>query len=277
LGQSLNYTYDADGQTLRTEIYDSQGKLIRSQSRQYDNRHRSTESAFEDSLDAQAAALTATFQWDSNGNLTQATDPNGNATQNSYDAADRLIESIDPLQGVIAYALDSVDRLTALTAPNGAKTEYDYDNNGRQTQELSPDRGQIDTQYDKNGNPTQQTQANGAKLSWTYDKLDRLQSETQTEADQSQTAVSYTYDNCQTGKLCQIDDGAEQTQFQYDGFGQLSEETHSQDGQAAATQYRYDSAGRISQQTTPSQRTISYQRDGLGRITNITATRNGRT
>jgi len=94
--------------------------------------------------------------------------------------------------------------------------------------------------------------------------------------------VSYNYDsgtNCGNGigRLCQVTDAAGTSQFQYDAFGNVTQESRTESGVTYTTSYQYDAANRITSVTYPDGRIVNYTRDSLGRIQSVSTTVNGST
>jgi YD repeat-containing protein len=62
--------------------------------------------------------------------------------------------------------------------------------------------------------------------------------------------------------------------YAYEVHGRLTSETRVIGGITYVTSYSYDSAGRLASVTYPGGRLITYTRDGLGRVSGITTTKN---
>jgi YD repeat-containing protein len=112
------------------------------------------------------------------GNLLSVTDRNGNITQLSYDASNRLVTVTDPASRHLyfAYASPSSYLVTGVTSDVGVSLSYSYDNQGRLVQYTKPDRTSVSFQYG-DLNPTLVTaviDSNGKVLeSHTYDSQGR--------------------------------------------------------------------------------------------------------
>src|SRR6266404_8139600 len=110
----------------------------------------------------------------------------------------------------------------------------------------------------------------------TFDRVIAIQYPTSSEN------VSYNYDsgtNCGNGigRLCQVTDAAGTSQFQYDAFGNVTQESRTESGVTYTTSYQYDAANRITSVTYPDGRIVNYTRDSLGRIQSVSTTVNGST
>jgi YD repeat-containing protein len=100
--------------------------------------------------------------------------------------------------------------------------------------------------------------------------------------------VTYNYDsmasgNFGVGRLTQVTEAAasgavlQNTDYRYDRHGRLLQESRTLNNIAYVTSYRYDSAGRLDRITYPSGRQVNYTLDGVGRIAEITTTKDGAT
>jgi RHS repeat-associated protein len=272
LGNRVTYHYDLKGNRDGEDTTDPSGTLVRSVSYAYDLRNR---------LSTITAAGSVTQQiHDAVGNLLQEIDPNNNpATQHTPDALNRLVQTVDRLSGITAYAYDRNDRVTQLQAPNGSTTGLVYDDLGNLLQEASPDRGTTNYTYDAAGNLLALTDARGITITYTYDALNRV-----TAIDYPGTLedVTFTYDTgtaCSSGigRLCLVQDESGTTNYAYDAFGNILQQTHVELGITYTTAYTYDAADRVMSMTYPSGRVVTYTRDVLGRISGVTTTLNGAT
>lgn len=266
-GIYVAYGYDPKGNRTSAYTYSSTDELARQLDLTYDARNRIS------SVNA-AASFTQLIN-DAVGNLTQQTDPNANPpTTNSFDALNRLIQTLNGLGGTTAYGYDANDRLNQVVAPNNATTEYVYDDLGNLLQEISPDRGTVTYTYDTAGNVTSITDARGITASYTYDALNRLRSINYPGTAED---VGYTYDSCTAGigRLCQVVDASGTTQYDYDGFGNVLTENRTELGISYTTGYTYDTMNRVKTITYPDNRRIAYTFNTLGQITTVKATVNG--
>jgi len=132
-GNYVAYGYDLKGNRISEYTYNSANALARQLDLTYDIRNHVS------SINA-AGSLTQQIN-DAVGNLTQQTGPNNNPpTTNSFDALNRLVQTLNSLGGSTSYAYDPNDRLQQVVAPNNATTQYQYDDLGNLLQENSPDR-----------------------------------------------------------------------------------------------------------------------------------------
>ncbi len=167
LGNQIRYGYDLKGNRTQEYTYDPSNTLVKQIDLAFDARN------YLASVNT-AGSLTQQLH-DAVGNLTQQTDPNNNPpTTNSYDALNRLLQTINALGGSTTYGYHVNDKLAQIQAPNGATTQYQYDDLGNLLQETSPDRGTTAYSYDSAGNLLSQTDARGITTAYRYDALNRL-------------------------------------------------------------------------------------------------------
>lgn len=269
LGNYIAYDYDAKGNRTQEHTYDPANMLVRQIDTGYDIRNRVS------SINA-ADSITQEIR-DAIGNLTTAVDPKNNPpTQHAYDSLNRIMQTIDSLNGTTSYSYDVNDNLRQVRTPNNATTQYQYDDLGNLLQETSPDRGTIIYTVDAAGNIRTVRDARDIIVTRTYDVLNRL-----TGIDYPiDTDVELTYDNgsnCSSGagKLCRVVDGSGTTQFGYDAFGNTTLQMKTESGVTYTTRYTFDAANRVVTIVYPDNRTVTYARDALGRVTGVGATVNG--
>jgi YD repeat-containing protein len=261
LGNRQDYSLDALGNRLEQQIKDPDGQLARLQKTGFDGFGRLTQV-----LDPYGNV--ATYQYDDNGNRTGAIDPNGNPSQYRYDSLNRLIQQQNALTGLTRYDYDGADHLLGVTDPENHRTDYQRDGLDNLLNEDSPDRGSLAYAHDPAGNPLSRTDARGITASYRYDALNRLLSiDYAGEADD----VAYTYDQCNNGigRLCRIEDESGVTAYRYDSHGNLIEQRKTERGQTYVTGYRYDNGNRLVSLRYPDGRDVRYQRDAIGRISQV--------
>ena len=267
LGNKIEYTYDAKGNRTNELIMDPDDTLVRDTVTAYDIRNHI------ESINA-AGSITQMIN-DAVGNLGTQTDPNLNpSTNHSYDALDRLTNTVDALTNSTAYQYDVADQLAQVQAPNGVTTTYEYDDLGNQTKEISPDRGTLVYTHDAAGNVPSVTDDRGIIASHQHDVLNRVTSTTYPDSSEN---ITYVYDapvGCGNGvgKLCQLNDESGQTNFEYDPWGNIVTQTKVELGISYVTRYQHDAEDRVVQMTYPNGRIVDYQRDAIGRVQNVDTT-----
>jgi RHS repeat-associated protein len=267
---SVAYTLDAAGDQTNTVVSNPGGTVAR--------QHSATFDAFSRLLhDVGGVGQTTVYSYDANGNAITITDPLLRATQQNFDALNRATKITDPAQGNTAITYDAHDRPLSVTDPNGKTTTYTYDGFGDVIQDVSPARGATFYRYDLDGNLTQRVDARGAIANYAYDALDRVTA-TAYPADTTENII-YTYDQVASGfgigRLTTVSDGVGTLSRAYDERGNVLSESRVRGTGATAlallTKYTYDAASRIASITYPLGTTVAYARDGMGRITGVTA------
>jgi len=275
LGNRIEYRYDLKGNRIQELTKDPSGTLARSIETAYDIRNKISQ--------INTGGSITKLVHDAIGNLTKATDPKQSAsatpvsTTYTYDALNRLLTTIDNLSGQTQYAYDVNDKVKQTTAPNSATTAYTRDDLGNVLTETSPDRGTLSYTYDQAGNIKTATDARGMTASYSYDALNRL---TQGNYPDPAENITYTYDIGATcsrgiGRLCQTIDAGGTSQYSYDAFGNSTTHTRTEGGHTYTTSYSYDPANRLSAITYPDGKVVSYTRNSIGQITQVTTTVNG--
>ncbi|GEM_PF-973907 len=276
-GNKVVYTYDLKGNRTQEATYDPANTLVRQIDTAYDLRNHVSAINNGGSVTQQLS--------DALGNLTRLTDPNqvaagsGVSTNHNYDALNRLVETVNNLSGVTSYDYDVADRLIQAKAPNNATTQYQYDDLGNLLQEISLDRGTTTYTYDAAGNVTSLTDARGVVVNYTYDALNRVTAINYPASSGENITLTYDTNGAGTctaglGRLCQVTDESGITQYAYDAYGNLTQQTKAELGITYTTRYTYDAANRLASLTYPDNRVVTYTRDSLGRIQNVTTTVN---
>lgn len=222
---------------------------------------------------------TTKYEYDAMGNLTKITDPLLRVTDQQYDALNRLKVQQQPVingvRPVIQYGYDGLDQLVSVTDPRSLVTTYTIDGLGNQSALISPDTGTTSKTFDAAGNVKTVTDAKGQTTFYQYDVLNRVINITYHDG----KTVSYLYDvgAYAKGRLTSMTDASGTTQYVYNQKGNVVSEIRTIANVAYVTGYGYDSVGRLMSVTYPSGRVLNYQRDGLGRISQIATTKDGLT
>lgn len=110
------------------------------------------------------------------GSLMSISDRNGNTTQLTYDALNRLITVTDPASRTITYTYQSPTSylVTGVSSSVGISLSYSYDTQGRLSQVTNPDLTTLNFTYNSQSLITSVTDSNGKVLeSHTYDSESR--------------------------------------------------------------------------------------------------------
>lgn len=227
-----------------------------------------------------AAPPVTNYEYDANGNMTKITDGLGNATVQQYDALNRMVKQQQPNPsaagqlGEIDMQYNAIDQMTAVIDPRNLTTSYAYDALNDLKSLTSPDTGAMINTYDDAGNLKTKQDAKGQITTYDYDALNRL---TLITFAAFSAPISYTYDQGVNGigRLYQIDDGLSTTTYSYDLNGRVTDEARSIDGYIYTTSYGYNSEGQLTSISYPTSTVVTYGRDSLGRINEVTITKNG--
>ncbi len=269
LGNRIAYTLDAMGNRTREQVFDPVNNLAQTRARVYDALNRLAQ-------EIGAQAQTTQYAYDAQGNLTGVTDPLGHATANAYDALNRLVRVTDPGSGQTLYAYDGIDQLVAVSDPRNLTTAYNYDGLANLNAQLSPDTGATANTYDAAGNLLTQTDAKGQTTSYAYDALNRVTSIT--FADGSKHSYGYDQGANGAGRLTFIAEAnslnvvTDLIDYAYEPHGRTLTENRTINGVTYTTRYSYDGAGRMNGVTYPSGRTVAYDFDALGRVSQVSTT-----
>jgi len=263
-GNTINYTYDSEGNRLGEETRNINGVLINTQGYLYDALNRLAQIKNFD------ASYTA-YGYDGRGNrisVKQPNDADNVVTRYEYDALNRLTAVVQPGDVSTSYGYNSNSNLTSVTDDNGHATTYIYDDKGRVYQIVSPDTGTTTYSYDPAGNLISKTDAKEVTTTYSYDALNRL-----TNIDYpADTDIIYSYDTCWNGKgrLCSMTDASGTTTYEYLPKGKVKKETKTVDSVTHVTQYTYDQNGNLKTMIYPSGRVITYINGTVDRVQRVT-------
>lgn len=226
-----------------------------------------------------ALAHVTRFTYDSAGNVTQTTYPDGTfkritydaarrriaetdqagvTTQFAYDAPGNLIRVTDALGGITSYTYDAVGNRLTQTDANGRTTQISYDAMGRVVNRTKPSGTHESFVFDAIGNQVSHTDFNGQTSTFNYDTQGLLTQEQLPDG----TTVAYAY----TAAGLRTQAGGDS--YVYDAEGRLTQE-HKASGQTLT--YGYDAAGNRTSLTTP-QGTTTYTYDALNRLSTVVDT-----
>lgn len=249
LGNRTEYEYDdrghlvltryADGATEST-VYDEEGNTIA----QIDRAGRTTLMVYD-----AANRLVETIYPDD----TPADDSDNPRTASEYDAAGRMVASIDERGNRTEYEYDAVGRRTLVRDALGFETTFEYDLRGQRTATVDALGRRTEFSYDDAGRLSRTTFDDGTYNDTVYDALGR---KTQ-EIDQAGIATIYEYDA--NGNLTAVVDALSQrTEYEYD---EHSNKTIQRDALGRETQWRYDNGGRVINRVLPLGQIESFSYD----------------
>jgi YD repeat-containing protein len=182
---------------------------------------------------------------------------------------------VDAASGNTQYAYDALNRLISVTDPRSLATSYTYDAFGNLLTLSSPDTGITTNTYDDAGNLKTKLDAKGQTTTYSYDALNRL---TQIQYADSQI-VNYSYDQGVNGlgRLTGISDATGNIAYSYDDHGRVISEVRTINAVIYTTTYAYNAAGQLIGVAYPTGLVLTYERDSVGRVNQVSATKNGQT
>jgi RHS repeat-associated protein len=215
----------------------------------------------------------STVGYDTFGNQTETSDPNGNVTTTGYDAEGQVVSTTLPhytppgsttaITATSKRTYDDLGRLATEADPLGHQTSYTYDQLGDVATETAPNNGVTHYTYDTNGHQLSITDATGAQTQETYDYLGNRITATQVERQPTSAAYTtkYAYSSA-GGWLSSVTSPAGVvTSYGYDAAGETTAVT---DGAHNTTTYQYDQAGHKVATILPdgTKNTVSYDLAG---------------
>jgi RHS repeat-associated protein len=267
-GNRIAYTLNAAGDRVQEDGFDPANVLAKTQHRVYDALGR-----LERAYGSNAAEATS-YTYDDNGNERTALDPlRQRPTESQYDGLNRLMTTIDPLQGRVEYRYDAQNNLRKVIDPRQLTTSYDYNGFNELETQTSPDTGVTRFTYDAAGNLASRLDARGVNATYGYDAGNRL-----TSIAYPDETIAYTYDEATggigaKGRLTTLADGSGRTRYVYDAQGRLLQKAQQlgDDGNAAgrkALSHSYAN-GNIDETVLPSGARLRYRYGADGRVLEI--------
>jgi RHS repeat-associated protein len=261
------YTLDAMGNRTKEETFDPTNYLARLHHRAFNSLNQ----LWKEIGAANTAAVTTTFGYDLNGNLTSANAPLSRNTTNLYDELNRLKQMTDPGSGITLFGYDANDNLTSVTDPRSKVTSYAYNGFGDLNTQTSPDTGLTANTYDSGGNLKTSTDARSAITTYVYDQLNRPTSAAYKIGTTTDQTITFTYDAGTNGKgrLTGASDANHSMSWVYDGQGRVTSKSQTVGTVTKSVTYGYTN-GNLTSMTTPSGQNIAYGYNTNHQVTSIT-------
>lgn len=213
----------------------------------------------------------ASFTYDSNGNMLTRIEPGVGTTSYNYDSQGNATSVTNPLNQTVTYTYNALGQVLTETGAQGTTTNT-YDAKGNLLTSTDPAGATTTYEYDTKGNRTKITNAKNQVTIMTYNTAGLLASTT----DQTGAVTSYAY-NAMGNMLTNTDAAGRTTTFTYDGMNRLGSVT---DPLGNVTTYAYDKLGRRVSQTDANGNTTTYKynykgqmieaKDALGNTTTYT-------
>jgi RHS repeat-associated protein len=249
------------------------------------------------------------YQRNAQGDITEATDPDGQVSHYHYDDKGQLLSIRSPDTSRHVFVWNALGQLLEETLPDGGQRRFSYDALGRQITRQDEHGAVTQYQWDAVGRLIQTTLPTGASRAFSYNAYGKISAErdelgrvtryeyvddlhlVSRRINADGTQLKYRYDNAQlllteieneSGETYRLDyttnglirqetgfDG-QRTAYAYDLNGQLLEKTEfGEDGSRLVTAYKRDSAGRLRVKTLPDGIQVEYRYDSLGRLVSV--------
>jgi YD repeat-containing protein len=212
---------------------------------------------------------TTSYQYDLNGNLVQTSTALGQSN-NTYDAANRLIEAQDANGNRVSYSYDAANRLLSRTVdPQGLAltTQYVYDAKGQQISVIDPNSNRTDIEYDRKGQVLSRTvDPEGLALRTSYAHDGRGNVVNVTQPDGSTTQYNYDALGRREREIVDPNGLALVKTYQYDGNGNV---ISSVDANGHTTRYVYDAQDQLVYTIDPLGQVQSQVYDAAGRVVQV--------
>lgn len=249
--------------------YDNVGNLTSAR----DKRHNTTYFKYDDN-NRQIATIVRVgdeeivtkFGYDTYGNVTSITQPNGGVVTNTYDKSNQLTSTTDA-RGFTEYReYDNAGNLKRLTDRNENITEYSYDEYNRLTQAKDA-LGMVIYTYDSMGRLTgAEALSNDGKTrisqgTVTYDAAGRVKTSANALAKDtdSKNKVTYEYDGMGRVSKETYEDGQSYTAYEYDNNGNVLTKTYVSKGETYTYTYKYDDNNRATTVCDPTGIKTEYE------------------
>lgn len=201
-------------------------------------------------------------EYDSVGNQVAFIDAKQRRTKVTYDSLNRIVRSIDPLNGETLYAYDNRDNLLSVIDPESNTTAFLYDRTNRKTREMSSLDELLQYGYDPNGNLATFIDAKSQLTSYSYDDSSRtsvISYFTTISAETADKMVTLGYDNA--NNLTSYNDGTTSAIYSHNALNQKLSETVDYGAFTKSYSYTYAANGLKKSFTGPDGIAIQYGYD----------------
>ncbi len=211
---------------------------------------------------------TTTYTYDTNGNRTGETDPDGHTTTYKYDSNGLLIKKTNPLGSTITFTYDDWGNRITETDPAGNTKELSYNAIGNLLAETNKLGQTTRYQYDAGGNLVKKVLPSGAHEIMIYDLYDRVVKHLNAEGESTLYNYSPTKDSISTpdGRL---------TIYYKDVLGHITKmvtkigdrDPDTVDNDDIVQNYEYDANGNLlNVKTAAGEVLVEYSYDKNGRL-----------
>jgi RHS repeat-associated protein len=205
--------------------------------------------------------LTTKFAYDDFGHVLSKTDPLGNLTEATYDAAGSPLTMTEPDKGTWTFTYDDHENLTSVSDRTHRQiATLTYNSYGELTQKTTPD-GDVIYTYDNSGLLASVTDTMSRTTTYGYDSAGHVTSVTGPD----HRVWGYSYDA--NGKTKTVTNPAsETTTFHYDDAGNLA---WFKDALGHGQTYSYDNLGRLATVTDALSHNTTYTYNPAGQLETI--------
>jgi RHS repeat-associated protein len=309
-GTLTEHQYNAQG--LRTLSIEAKGTPAERRMRYvYNGDGRLTQVISE--ADADTAAATTTYEYDSAGNVSKIIDAESGETRfedfdamgnartridarnqrwaQTFDAAGNLLSQTDPLGHTTSHEFDAVGNRIKTTFPPASagqpttQVTYHYDAADRLIRSVNELGGERTTSFDRAGNRIEEEDESDKKTTYSYDRFNRLS----TITDGNGNVTRYVYPD-PNGELTHVGDLYQpirieyptfQREMKYDLRDRAHEQTegfaNAQGTQRTTTRTRFDAVGNAIEIIDAANRSTTHSFDARNRLTATTDALNGLT
>ena len=215
--------------------------------------------------------------YDTFGDQTENSDPDGNVTTSAYDQDGHQVSVTDPSYtppgsstpagGTTTSVYNNLGEQTKTTDPLGNVTQFGYDQLGDLASQTDPGSGVTTYTYDPAGEQTSVTDPTGAQTQATYDNLGHLITATSLVRQNASAAYTTSYGYNDAGELTsQTSPTGVQATAAYDAVGERISTT---DGAGNTSTYAYNLDGNLAKMTLPDGTATTASYDLAGRQTSL--------
>jgi RHS repeat-associated protein len=233
---------------------------------------------------ADGAERTWRLAYNDAGDLIERSDPLGNKSRFTPDAAGRVVTSTDALQFSAQVQHNALDQPIALIDPLGGITALQYDAQQRLERVINPLNNVVESyRYDALDRLLETTDAVGRSTSLRYDAAGQLTDYTDRKGqlkrfdydargqliriERPEGIETRSYDAL--GRLIRIEDASGAIDYTYDATDRLSRERTTAAGVITSVEYAYDALDRRIQRTVDGADPTTYRYDLSGRLIEI--------
>ncbi len=205
------------------------------------------------------------YGYDSEGNKTSETDPNGDERKWKYDKKHDVESETTPEGETTTIKLTASGRPEVIERPIGEetqKTKYAYNEKGDLTEMTDPLGNVTKYKYDEAGDRESEKDAEGDERKWLYNTDSQETEETSPRGFTTKTTRD------EQGRPTKIEDPLKHTtEYKYDGNGNVEQET---DGNAHTTKYTYNEENLPTKVEEPNKSLVETGYDTEGQMTSHT-------